>query len=558
MPVRETRKDPAGSSPVETRTLGSFVCVCPPKSLELGSDGHLHRGDHVAELEAELRDVSNPGKDCQEFSYSHLPGGAIASAGCLSVATEDGVLSVLSGELTNYAYLVKKYCGCDEDCQSVAVRGLNALNEARPVSQAALLCRLYARLGAGMLAKLRGTFALVCYDSHLVRVMAARDPSGSVSLVHGRRSSSGSLVVASGLALPADCEVDVIKPGHYKYGWYSDQVKYANDSGAVSREADEAASAVARALAGIRKPASSAVRRPVAQSKATPTVPQGSLKSPKLQPSSARAQPFVPSAVARARAAAKAPHSGILKTENSDTEEEKSQPSLKLEEGPKTAATMGTIDERARSPSPDQLGAVPRHVLEALSVSLEKGSTQYKLMSSMLDSSQCALVITDATKEDGPIVYANRLFELETGYSQEEVLGRNCRFLQAPPSEARVPSFSSMSLKKSVREGQTRHIRLMNYRKDGSPVWNNLSIVPLRDPSGQVTHFIGMQKFTDLGVDALPDEDTLKVSWTPETTDKEEQKEKLPFGRSTSCGDIAGMAASGRSASNTDLQALAC
>ena len=549
MPVSE-RKETKGSL-VDTKKLGSFVCVCPPKSLELGSDGHLHRGDHVMELEAELRDVANPGKGGQDLSCAHLPGGAIASAGCVSVATEGSVLSVLSGELTNYPYLVKKYCGCDEDCQAIAARGLNALNEARPISQAALLCRLYARLGAGMLAKLRGTFALVCYDSHLVRVMAARDPSGSVSLVHGRRSSSGSLVVASGLELPADCEVEAIKPGHYKYGWYSDQVKYANDSDAVSREADAAASAVARALAGIIKKPSSVGSRPVTQQNEAPAaVPSKS----QLPPSSARAQPFVPSAVARARAAKRPAR--VQKNKQDDLEEK--QPPLKLKESPAPVPAPTTGTERARSPSPDQLGAVPRHVLEALSSSLEKGSTQYKLLSSMLDSSQCALVITDATKEDGPIVYANRIFELETGYSQEEVLGRNCRFLQAPPSEARVPSFSSMSLKRSVRQGETREIRLMNYRKDGSPVWNKLSVVPLRNASGRVTHFIGMQKFEDLGVDAVPGEDARKVSWTSQVTDNEGKQKKSPFCRSTSCGNIVGMEAPGRSASNTDLQALAC
>lgn len=546
-----------------------------PKSLELGADGHLHRGDSFRQLEVELKTAAKPAQDTQ-FSYAYLPGGGIASTGRVSFATEGDVLTALSGDLTNYPYLVKKYCGDDDDCQSIAMRGLNALNECRPISPATLLCRLYSRLGAGMLAKLRGTFALVCYDSNLVRVMAARDPSGSVDLVHGRCSSSGSLVVASGLDLPDVWEFETIKPGHYKYGWYSDQVKYANDSEAVSREVSEAASAVARALAGIRKPSAPAknpIRHHAAPARARSVQNGPSPVSDKqLPPSSACAQPFVPavqpfvpSAVARARAA--------KRTASNKSKQHAAAVIVPASAKPQVPATP-LKKERVRSPSPDNLGDVPRHVLEALSGSLNKASQQYKLVSSMLDSSPCALVITDARKEDHPIVYANRIFELETGYSQEEVLGRNCRFLQAPPSETRVPTFASMALKSGVRDGQARHIRLMNYRKDGSPMWNKLSIVPLRDGAGQVTHFIGMQKFSELGLDEVPG--NAQVSWGPQISEnnnknkpdgptarasgsQNNQSNKSLNGRSTSCSNLVAMAGhASRSNSYGDLQALAC
>lgn len=56
-----------------------------------------------------------------------------------------------------------------------------------------------------------------------------------------------------------------------------------------------------------------------------------------------------------------------------------------------------------------------------------------RMLANLLYSSPCALVVADATQPDHPIVYVNSMFELKTGYSAPEVLGKNCRFLQAPP-----------------------------------------------------------------------------------------------------------------------------
>lgn len=56
-----------------------------------------------------------------------------------------------------------------------------------------------------------------------------------------------------------------------------------------------------------------------------------------------------------------------------------------------------------------------------------------RMLANLLYSSPCALVVADATQPDHPIVYVNSMFELKTGYSGAEVLGKNCRFLQAPP-----------------------------------------------------------------------------------------------------------------------------
>jgi PAS domain-containing protein len=70
------------------------------------------------------------------------------------------------------------------------------------------------------------------------------------------------------------------------------------------------------------------------------------------------------------------------------------------------------------------------------------------LLSKLLLSSPCSLCIVDAQAPDQPVVYVNRLFETVTGYTWTDVIGRNCRFMQAPPGVARKPSFASAAIKR--------------------------------------------------------------------------------------------------------------
>eukprot|EP00873_Tetraselmis_striata_P005824 jgi/Tetstr1/426088/TSEL_016419.t1 len=454
--------------PATTPSHGSFVLLCPPKSVDFGEDGHVVRGDPRDRLQHELELLLEDGAGAgeartrTEYKYAHLPGGALARApGALprdehSHASENGVMTVFRGHLENYAYLVKKFCSDDEDCKAVAWKGLNEIKAAAPVSAAQLLCRMYCSIGKEMPAKLRGQFSLVCYDSHLVRVLAVRDPSGAVPLVHGR-CPSGTLVVASGASLPADVsEVRAMPPGYYKYGWYSKPLKYANELQTVQRGATDATSAALKALAGIRKPAAGKSTKP--KRKVVAAV------KPAPKP--------IEAAPAKAVAGVEEPKA----TAQSDVTPVLTLPALSI-----------------------QSSNMPRSLLEALAGPMEADAPQSQLLTTMLDTKSTAVVITDARKEDQPIVYANPIFELTSGYSQEEVLGKNCRFLQAPPGKPRVPTFTSMSLKRKIQNGMPMNVRLLNYHKDGSPMWNDLSLLPLRDSSGEVTHFVGLQTFRPIG-----------------------------------------------------------
>ena len=106
-----------------------------------------------------------------------------------------------------------------------------------------------------------------------------------------------------------------------------------------------------------------------------------------------------------------------------------------------------------------------------------------------LSATSCGIVISDARSFDNPIIYCNPAFLEITGYSQEEVLGRNCRFLQGSDTDPEAVE----QIRQSLRTGQEVRVVLKNYRKDGTLFWNDLTISPVRDPSGQVTHFIGVQ-----------------------------------------------------------------
>jgi PAS domain S-box-containing protein len=99
------------------------------------------------------------------------------------------------------------------------------------------------------------------------------------------------------------------------------------------------------------------------------------------------------------------------------------------------------------------------------------------------------IVISDPNRPDNPLVYVNDGFARLTGYSGQDVLGRNCRFLQGPGTDPTALG----QIRAAIRERRDCLVELLNYRKDGTPFWNRLSITPLRDAHGRLTHFVGVQ-----------------------------------------------------------------
>ena len=99
------------------------------------------------------------------------------------------------------------------------------------------------------------------------------------------------------------------------------------------------------------------------------------------------------------------------------------------------------------------------------------------------------ITIADARLPDLPLIYANQGFERLTGYSIDDVLGRNCRFLQGPATDPAAAS----EIRQAIHHQRPCVVEILNYRRDGSSFWNRLSITPVRDAAGDLTHFIGIQ-----------------------------------------------------------------
>lgn len=106
-----------------------------------------------------------------------------------------------------------------------------------------------------------------------------------------------------------------------------------------------------------------------------------------------------------------------------------------------------------------------------------------------INSATNGILIADARQPDMPTVYCNAAFEKITGYAPQEVLGRNCRFLQG--TDHRQSGLDA--IRRAIRQGTEAKAELRNYRKDGSPFWNELYIAPVKDQQGRLTHFIGIQ-----------------------------------------------------------------
>ncbi len=99
------------------------------------------------------------------------------------------------------------------------------------------------------------------------------------------------------------------------------------------------------------------------------------------------------------------------------------------------------------------------------------------------------VIICDAQEDDFPIIYVNERFQQMTGYAEHEVLGINCRFLQGPET-ARA---SVDEIRAALQNNNEIRTQILNYRKDGTPFWNELQLAPVHDAAGVVTHYIGVQ-----------------------------------------------------------------
>jgi PAS domain S-box-containing protein len=142
------------------------------------------------------------------------------------------------------------------------------------------------------------------------------------------------------------------------------------------------------------------------------------------------------------------------------------QPSGDTEEGDETGA--------------DETGTEPGHV---------GGDVVEALKDRSMDRAPVGISIADMRLPDEPLIYVNEAFERLTGYSAEETLGRNCRFLQGEDTDPEPIE----QLRAAIADDEATAVELRNYTKDGEEFWNRVEIAPIRSVDGEVTHYVGYQ-----------------------------------------------------------------
>lgn len=120
------------------------------------------------------------------------------------------------------------------------------------------------------------------------------------------------------------------------------------------------------------------------------------------------------------------------------------------------------------------------------------------LLKKAVDASNDGIVIAEQEGEDNILIYANRAFERLTGYSVDEILYQDCRFLQA--GDRNQDGLSD--IRQALQQDGSCRVVLRNYRKDGSLFWNELSITPVFNDDDQLTYYIGVQKDVTAQIEA--------------------------------------------------------
>lgn len=100
------------------------------------------------------------------------------------------------------------------------------------------------------------------------------------------------------------------------------------------------------------------------------------------------------------------------------------------------------------------------------------------------------IVVCDARTPDQPVLYVNPAFERMTGYAAAELIGRNLRLLQGADRDQE----SRRRLREAIARGEACRALIRNARKDGTPLWNEMQLVPVRDANGTLTHIIGYHR----------------------------------------------------------------
>ena len=121
-----------------------------------------------------------------------------------------------------------------------------------------------------------------------------------------------------------------------------------------------------------------------------------------------------------------------------------------------------------------------------------------ELLKKAIDASNDGIVIAEREGDDNILIYVNKAFEQLTGYSADDILFQDCRFLQAGDRDQQALT----DIKQALENNRACRVVIRNYRKDGSQFWNELSISPVFNDQDQLMYYIGVQKNVTKQVEA--------------------------------------------------------
>jgi PAS domain S-box-containing protein len=145
----------------------------------------------------------------------------------------------------------------------------------------------------------------------------------------------------------------------------------------------------------------------------------------------------------------------------------------------------GEVEGNAYSP----LGNPGVHHWQASIISQDGLQDRGNIFFAAVEMTRMPMVVTDPRQPDNPVVFANGAFFDLTGYEQDEVIGRNCRFLQGPQTDSRTLD----EVRAAIKEERAVAVDLLNYKKGGKPFWNALFLGPIFDQDGKLLYFFASQ-----------------------------------------------------------------
>ena len=153
--------------------------------------------------------------------------------------------------------------------------------------------------------------------------------------------------------------------------------------------------------------------------------------------------------------------------------------------------TLCVIDTKPRKLNPTQKNGLIRLSGVVTDLFNERYHARLSAIDYVVEESILhGVLVTDPSQKDNPITYTNRALERMTGYSSEEIIGRNCRFLQGEDTDPE----SVQQISDAIAEQRSVTVTLKFYRKDGSSFWNEFTLSPVQDSAGKTVNFVGVQQ----------------------------------------------------------------